>query len=524
MEELIDQATKQYKQDRFAMYLRKSRADLELEAMGEGETLVRHKIMLDNLAAKHGISTNQITVYKEVVSGDSIDERPEMQRLLTDVHSSDYKGVLVVEVERLARGNTKDQGEVAEAFQASDTKIITPSKIYDPTSEADQTYFEFGLFMSRMEYKTINRRLKSGKKQSAAEGNYLLPQRVFGYNIERRSKKDRVLVINPEEAKIVQMIFDMYTEDHIMPGPISRTLSRMGVQTIHNKPEWNKGTVRDMLSNNVYIGKITWNEYTTTKVFDERMGRLIKKRVKNPAPEVYEGKHKGIISEEQFNKAQEITAAARATSTKSDYSLAHPFAGLIKCAHCGRSMRLQKLRGKTDTMTHAHSVVCKVKSAPVTQIETAILQGLYNIIEDYEIKIENNHNNTERQRHLAIVSAMKDELAGLERKKNRLLESWEADDGMYTRDEFIERKQNYTQKIEGIKKQLREAETALPEAIDYTEQITKVHSLIDCIKNPDISAVEKNYFLKEYIDIITYDAIDLGHKKGAKLMLNIRLK
>ena len=122
-------------QQRYAMYLRKSRADMELEKMGEGETLARHKKMLDDLAARHNISSNQITVYREVVSGDSIDERPEMQKLLADVHAKKYAGVLVVEVERLARGSTKDQGEVAEAFQASNTKIITVVKGRSPHGE-----------------------------------------------------------------------------------------------------------------------------------------------------------------------------------------------------------------------------------------------------------------------------------------------------------------------------------------------------------------------------------------------------
>ena len=144
--------------DLYAMYLRKSRKDMELEAMGEGETLARHHARLLNLAAKHDIHPDQIVVYKELVSGDSISERPEMQRLLTDVYKKKYKAVLVVEVERLARGNTRDQGEVADAFTFSGTHIITPSKVYDPNNEFDEEYFEFGLFMSRREYKVIKRR------------------------------------------------------------------------------------------------------------------------------------------------------------------------------------------------------------------------------------------------------------------------------------------------------------------------------------------------------------------------------
>ena len=104
-------------QSAYAMYLRKSRADIELEALGEGETLRKHQAMLENLAAKHDIHPDQIVIYREIVSGESIQDRPEVQKLLEDVYAKKYKGVLVVEVERLARGNTKDQGEV----QSSDT-------------------------------------------------------------------------------------------------------------------------------------------------------------------------------------------------------------------------------------------------------------------------------------------------------------------------------------------------------------------------------------------------------------------
>ncbi len=142
----------------YSLYLRKSRADLEAEERGEGETLARHKKMLIELARKCGFSIGKI--YCEIVSGESIESRPVVQKLLRDVEAGRWKGVLVVEVERLARGDTMDQGRVAKSFKFSNTKIITPIKIYNPNNEFDEEYFEFGLFMSRREYKTINRRLQ----------------------------------------------------------------------------------------------------------------------------------------------------------------------------------------------------------------------------------------------------------------------------------------------------------------------------------------------------------------------------
>ena len=139
----------------YAIYLRKSRKDAEAEQRGEGETLARHRKILLDYAARHGLRISKI--YEEIVSGESIAARPQMQQLLTDVEQEMYSGVLVMEVERLARGDTMDQGLVAQTFKFSDTKIITPTKTYDPNNEFDEEYFEFGLFMSRREYKTISK-------------------------------------------------------------------------------------------------------------------------------------------------------------------------------------------------------------------------------------------------------------------------------------------------------------------------------------------------------------------------------
>lgn len=144
----------------YCMYLRKSRKDEEAELRGEGETLKRHELILSELAKAKEIHVSQI--YRELVSGDTIGSRPVMQRLLSDIESNVWDGVLVMEVERLARGDTIDQGLVAQAFKYSGTKIITPIKTYDPSSEFDEEYFEFGLFMSRREYKT--------DKQAAPDG------------------------------------------------------------------------------------------------------------------------------------------------------------------------------------------------------------------------------------------------------------------------------------------------------------------------------------------------------------------
>lgn len=513
---IIEKECSKWTQDKYAMYLRKSRADLELEALGEEETLARHKTMLYALAAKHDIHPDQIEVYHEIVSGDSLDERPEAQRLLSDVYAKKYKAVLVVEVERLARGNTRDQGEIADAFQYSGTEIITPAKTYDPHNEFDQEYFEFGLFMSRREFKTIRRRLDAGKLQAVKEGNFIPSTPPYGFDIVKKSKKERILVEKPEESKIVKMIFDWYTEDRISTYSIAQKLTAMGIPTKRGNKEWERGTITDILHNAHYIGKVSWNAQQTKRVLDPETGKTKKVRVKKGTGEydLYEGKHKGFISEEQFWKVREFYG--KQAPVKVNKELTNPLSGVMVCCECGRSIALLRYPeddGRVNRYQHKHGKKCSKPSVAESIVLDALVVALKKCIADLKLQMENNSDQTELVRHQAMVKAMQDELKKQEGRKRRLMDSWEADDGMYTRDEFIERKQMYTQKIDALKEQIAAAQKDAPAPVDYEEKILTVHKVIDCIQDKTMSAKAKNDFLKEVIEKITYDIIDNGVNK-----------
>ena len=286
--------------DEYCIYLRKSRADLEAEARGEGESFARHERILIELAKKYKLKIGAIR--KELVSGDSISERPVIQEILDEVRIGMWSGVLVVEVERLARGNTKDQGIVAEAFQISNTKIVTPIKIYDPSNEFDQEYFEFGLFMSRREYKVINRRLQNGRISSVGEGKYVGSVAPFGYDrIKIQNDKGYTLKIN-SEADIVKTIFELYAYNDISLNEIARQLNKMELKP-RKSGKWTINTIKDILSNPVYIGKIKWDSRKTIKVY--KNGKIVKTRPRNQNYIIKDGVHEAIIDVKTWNIVQE---------------------------------------------------------------------------------------------------------------------------------------------------------------------------------------------------------------------------
>lgn len=123
-----------YPKEVYAIYLRKSRADLEAEKLGEGETLTRHKKILTELAARKGLYVGEI--YQEIISGaETIEARPEIQRLINDCYAGKYKGIIIVEVTRLSRGSQADAQKILDCLKYSNMNsgvlVITPTKIYD---------------------------------------------------------------------------------------------------------------------------------------------------------------------------------------------------------------------------------------------------------------------------------------------------------------------------------------------------------------------------------------------------------
>ena len=505
--------------EEYAIYLRKSRKDLELESMGEGETLARHKTALLELAQKKELKIAKI--YEEMVSGESIEDRPKVQELLDEVTAGKYRGVLVMEIERLARGNTRDQGEVAEAFWGSETLIVTPSKTYDPTNEFDEEYFEFGLFMSRREYKTIRRRMQRGLMASIKEGNYVGSLPPYGYDIIRLNKKERTLKLN-DQSEYVKMIYEWFVNNRMTTGEIARKLTLMGVPTKLGKPEWNRSTIKDILTNNLYTGKIRWNRRKVTKELVEGTRKKVKRRNLSEDYLIVEGKHPAIISQEMFDKAQEVFTVQ--TPVKMDISIRSPFASLIFCKHCGKAISYQSYQTKNATprMTHRESMTCKVKSAPFSQVLEAVIFALNQYVTDFEFKLNNDDEVKRREQHKEIIERMKSELASLEKKRAGLFDYLER--GIYTENEFLERKAVYTERIENLNSNLLKEQNNEPEEIDYQEKIIKFSEVIESLRNPDIPAKKKNDLLKEIVSRIEYDCEDLGRNKGGNVMIDIFLR
>lgn len=492
--------------EQYAIYLRKSREDREAELMGKGETLARHeKIMLDLAKSKNLIIGR---IYREIVSGDSISARPVMQELLQDVEDGMWAGVLVVEVERLARGNTIDQGIVADKFQFSDTLIITPTKTYDPNNEFDQEYFEFGLFMARREYKVIKRRLHNGTLSSVGEGKTVASTPPFGYERYKLKGKGYSLRIVEEKATVVRTIFEMYTNGKNL-GEIVSMLDKLNIKPPQDGKIWYKSTIQKILTNITYTGKIRYIDKKSLKKRNEN-GKIIS--VKNPNPDVYivDGLHEAIINEETFNKAQKIYKNNQLadTRTKEQFDLKNPLSTLLKCKVCGRTL---KRSFSSNSFSSFERILCKnkdVSSSHLDKIEEKVFESLKILLNNYKLDFNKDTNNTEISALISNtnnqVEQLNTELDKINSQKSKLYDLLEQ--GIYDNNTFLERSKTLAEKIQEIKNKIYEL-TSLNEKYQDLKNnkgniIPKIENVIETY--PHANTEQKNKLLKSCIEKIEY--------------------
>lgn len=498
------------KMDVYAIYLRKSRADAEAEKLGEGETLARHRKILTELAARRGLYIGEI--YEEIVSGETIEARPRIKQLIQDCYDGKYRGILIIEVTRLSRGSQGDAQIIMDCLKYANRNngllVVTPTKVYDVAhNHDDEEYMEFELFMSRREYKMIKRRMDRGKHHAVIEGNYMGSYRPYGYDI-LKTKTARTLIPNEDEAPIVKNIFEWTVRDNMTPGAIARRLTTMGVPTYTREAEWNTATIKTILTNPTYKGKVKWNDRMQVKTMVN--GELVASRPRSNHTDhymEYDGKHKAhaLVDEATFDAA---SSRFHSDKTKAGYKLKNPLAGLLICPKCGKTLSYQGYPTRPNTpprFMHKQSQLCKVKSALVSDVINAVVHSLKLYIEDFELRMDNLPDVDENSIN-GQIETLQAEMRKVQRKLDKAFDDYE--DGVYTANEFVQRKAKHNERMEAIKSQIEALEDSIPEKEEYEETVLMLSDALDALLDEELDADVKNEHLKRIIDRIEYTRED----------------
>lgn len=429
----------------YIMYLRKSQMDRDFDEVSVEETLHRHKVRLTEFAKSRKYNVTKIL--EEVVSGESLASRPRMMECLEMVNTGEYAGVICVDTERLSRGNSMDSGYIMQVFQTNNCLIITPDKTYDLSNDSDEQFADMKFMFSRFEFKTINKRLKNGRDASVSEGKFVGSVAPYGYiKYKLVGIKGYSLKINPEQAHVVKMIFDLYTEKGMGYGKIVKELERLGIQPSAPISFWDRHVIERILKNPVYIGKIRYKFKPVKKTFED--GKITKKRVRNREDyELHDGLHEPIISMEQWEKSLE--ARKNNLPVTENYELCNPFSRIVKCK-CGRTM----VRRTTSSKPIKYRLSCPNRNCECRSIflepfEEAVVHEMTEWLKDYKISIQSN-TVTVDENLMFSLQQMEKQIADAEAQQEKICDLLEK--GVYTIEMFSKRNEKLQSDINTLKK------------------------------------------------------------------------
>lgn len=508
-------------------YLRKSRTDDP--SMTVEEVLQQHETILDNWAEKHlGGKVPEENKYRELVSGETIADRPEMCALLRRIESPKIKAVKCADVQRLSRGDLEDAGRLIKLLRHTNTLVIIPDAfggqyVYDLRDEDSREKFERELKKGN-EYLEYYKKIQAaGTLLSVSKGNYVGNVPPYGYkkiSVMDGKRKCPTLAIKEDEAEVVRMMFDMYVNQNMGCTNICSKFDDMGIKPPRGK-YWSTATMTRMLENIHYIGKVKWNHRKTITIVED--GEIKKTRPVSKVGEylIYEGKHDAIIDEELFNAAQ--AKKGKNVRVKKNAKIRNPFAGLIWCK-CGRAISLRTYKQPDGTERSVPRLLCdgqrycKTGSCTFEEMEDQVSLILAQCIKDFEVRLKNDEGDSVKL-HANLIKRLEAKKKELEEKE---LAQWEAQadpnpENRMPQHIFKMLNEKLLREKDEVQQALCKAYESMPEPVDYEEKIATFSAALEALKDPGTDVARKNKLLKDCIDRIEYSRAKPVRKKSQQV-------
>lgn len=271
-------------------------------------------------------------------SGKNIAGRPEFTRMLQDVadNRDGVNYILVFKLSRFGR-NAADVLNSLQYIQDFGVNLICVEDGIDSSKDSGKLTITVLSAVAEIERENILVQTMEGRKQKAREGKWNGGQAPLGYTLD---SKNSTLIINPEEAALVKLIYEKYLYEDMGLDTIANYLNDRGYRKRKSKKTeldyFTRGLIKNILDNPVYMGKIAYGKNVTEKVKGTRDQY---RRVKNDDYMLVDGLHEAIIDEKVW---METKAKRKVNGVKwnKTHSLEHEhiLSGIVKCPICGRGM------------------------------------------------------------------------------------------------------------------------------------------------------------------------------------------
>lgn len=481
--------------EQYIIYLRKSRQDSPTETVEE--VLAKHETMLQEYALREfGHKIVEDNIYREVVSGESIDSREEMKKVLARIEDPNILGVLVVEPSRLSRGDLLDCGRLINDLRYTKTLVVTPYMTYDIENKMERKFFQDELLRGNDYLEYTKEILFRGRVAAIKRGCYIGSIPPYGYK-KIKIGKDHTLEIIEEEAAIVRQVFDWYIQGITLLN-VARKLNDMGIKS-QTGGEWTKSTLRGLIANEHYIGNVLYNTRVNTVCVEN--GERIVRSLKQDDDKIIRAKglHQPIIDQATWDAARNVCPFV--PRNKRVFPVKNPFASVLVCAKCGKVMARAKYDHAEDRLSCRVGGKC-FKSVKISDMVNAVVMAIEEVeLPAMELKVKNDDGNSHKiqQQRLAKLEKQMEEYEAQEDTQYEYLESKQ-----YTPEVFAKRNAVLRAKMDACQAEIKKARASMPKSVNYEEVVKNLRDVVAILKDDEATPEVKNKIVKTIIERIEY--------------------
>ena len=457
LKKLLNNIEDENARKRLALYTRVS----TIEQSEEGYSIDEQKRLLMSWAEK-----NNYEVYKcysdRGISGKDIKNRPALKELLKDAEEKKFDMVISWKINRISR-KLADVLKIVDVLEKNDITFKSYSEPFETDTPAGKMQFQMMALIGEFERGTIAQNVKMGMCAKAKAGEWC-GGRVLGYDLvpvenqEGTKRRKTKLTINEIEARSVRLIFNEYSNGKGYKA-ITNQLNKLGYKTKKGN-DFSVGSIREILTNPVYIGKVRYN---VRQNWSEKRRRNI-----NANPIITDGIHEPIIDEMLWDKVQAIIESKKGKPSRI-YDGEYPLTGILRCPKCGAGMVISRTTNKLADGTKKRiayyccgawknkgTSVCNSNTIRVDKANEYVFNKISELLSN-EKMVETIVRNVNRERHKKINPAKKEleridkELEKIDRKKTKLFEAYEEE--LISKEEFKERKDKLNKRVKTLQEE-----------------------------------------------------------------------
>ena len=462
---------------------------------------------------------NDYIIYKcysdRGISGKNIKDRPALKELLSDAKEGKFDMVISWKINRVSR-KLEDVLKIVSLLEKNNITFKSYSEPFETDTPAGRMQFQMMALIGEFERGTIAQNVKMGMIAKAKSGNWC-GGRVLGYDLvpnnspEEEKKGKNKLEINEKEAEIVRFIFNEYSKGKGYKA-ITNQINKLGYKTKKGN-NFSVGSIRDILTNPVYIGEIRYN---VRQNWSEKRRRNI-----NPNPIRVKGKHEAIIDRELWDKVQLILESKKGKPSRI-YDGEYPLTGILRCPKCGAGMVISRTTNTLADGTKKRiayyccgnwknkgTSVCNSNTIRVDKANEYVFKKIEELVSNEAmIKAVVKNINKERKDKVKpakrLLGDIDKELEKLDKRKRKIFEAYE--DDILTKEEFQTRKDELNEKIRTLEEEkkplLNTISDEVSEDIPY-EFIKDILMNFSKILNSSVSREQQKKLLHMIISEIT---------------------